>query len=66
MDVATGRNPDAVGKALGEADNLLVVKLEVTSCAEAEAAVWAAVGASTASACWSTTPPTFMRATSRS
>ena len=39
--VATGRNPDAMAKALGEADNLLVVKLDVTSCAEAE--VWAAV-----------------------
>jgi NAD(P)-dependent dehydrogenase (short-subunit alcohol dehydrogenase family) len=41
--VATGRNPDAVAKALGEADNLLVVKLDVTSRAEAEAAVRAAV-----------------------
>jgi NAD(P)-dependent dehydrogenase (short-subunit alcohol dehydrogenase family) len=41
--VATGRNPDAVAKALGEADHLLVVKLDVTSRAEAEAAVRAAV-----------------------
>lgn len=41
--VATGRTPDAVAKALGEADNLLVVKLDVTSQADAEAAVQAAV-----------------------
>jgi NAD(P)-dependent dehydrogenase (short-subunit alcohol dehydrogenase family) len=41
--VATGRNPDAVAKALGEADNLLVVKLDVTSTHDAEAAVAAAV-----------------------
>ena len=41
--VATGRNPDAVAKALGEADDLLVVKLDVTSRADAEAAVRAAV-----------------------
>ena len=37
--VATGRNPDAVAEALGEADELLVVKLDVTSRADAEAAV---------------------------
>jgi NAD(P)-dependent dehydrogenase (short-subunit alcohol dehydrogenase family) len=41
--VATGRNSDAVAKAIGEADGLLVVKLDVTSLAEAEAAVRAAV-----------------------
>ena len=41
--VATGRNPDAMAKALGEADDLLVVKLDVTSRADAEAAVRAAV-----------------------
>ena len=41
--VATGRNPDAVAKAVGEADDLLVVKLDVTSRADAEAAVQAAV-----------------------
>ena len=41
--VATGRNPDAVARAIGEADDLLVVKLDVTSRAEAEAAVRAAV-----------------------
>jgi NAD(P)-dependent dehydrogenase (short-subunit alcohol dehydrogenase family) len=41
--VATGRNPDAVAKAVGEADDLLVVKLDVTNPAEAQAAVRAAV-----------------------
>jgi NAD(P)-dependent dehydrogenase (short-subunit alcohol dehydrogenase family) len=41
--VATGRNPDAVGQALGEADDLLVVKLDVTATEDAEAAVKAAV-----------------------
>jgi NAD(P)-dependent dehydrogenase (short-subunit alcohol dehydrogenase family) len=65
--VATGRNPDAMAKALGEADDLLLVKLDVTSRADAEAAVGAPPSsASAASTCWSTTPPTFVRATSRS
>ena len=41
--VATGRNTDAVTKAVGEADDLLVVKLDITSPADAEAAVQAAV-----------------------
>jgi NAD(P)-dependent dehydrogenase (short-subunit alcohol dehydrogenase family) len=41
--VATGRNPDTVAKAVGEADDLLVVKLDVTSTQDAEAAVKAAV-----------------------
>jgi NAD(P)-dependent dehydrogenase (short-subunit alcohol dehydrogenase family) len=41
--VATGRNPDAVAKAIGDADDLLVVKLDVTSAQDAEAAVAAAV-----------------------
>jgi NAD(P)-dependent dehydrogenase (short-subunit alcohol dehydrogenase family) len=41
--VATGRNPDAVANAVGEADDLLVVKLDVTSTQDAEAAVQAAV-----------------------
>jgi NAD(P)-dependent dehydrogenase (short-subunit alcohol dehydrogenase family) len=35
--VATGRNTDRVTKAIGEADNLLVVKPDVTSPADAEA-----------------------------
>lgn len=41
--VATGRNTDAVSKAVGQADDLLVVKLDVTSHADAQAAVSAAV-----------------------
>jgi NAD(P)-dependent dehydrogenase (short-subunit alcohol dehydrogenase family) len=41
--VATGRNPDAVRTAVGEADDLLVVKLDVTSPEDAVAAVQAAV-----------------------
>ncbi len=41
--VATGRNTDTVSKALGQAENLLVVKLDVTSPADAKAATQAAV-----------------------
>jgi NAD(P)-dependent dehydrogenase (short-subunit alcohol dehydrogenase family) len=41
--VATGRNPQRVSAALGEADDLLVVKLDVTDPADAQAAVAAAV-----------------------
>jgi len=41
--VATGRNIDVASLALGQAENLLVVKLDVTSSADAEAAVKAAV-----------------------
>jgi NAD(P)-dependent dehydrogenase (short-subunit alcohol dehydrogenase family) len=41
--VATGRNTEAVHEALGEADNLLVVELDITSLASAEAAVLAAL-----------------------
>jgi NAD(P)-dependent dehydrogenase (short-subunit alcohol dehydrogenase family) len=41
--VATGRNLNTVAKAIGEADDLLAVKLDVTSRADAEAAVRAAV-----------------------
>jgi NAD(P)-dependent dehydrogenase (short-subunit alcohol dehydrogenase family) len=37
--VASGRDPDAVADALGEVDDLLVVKLDVTSPQDAEAAV---------------------------
>ena len=36
--VATGRNIDRVAKAVGRSDDLLVVKLDVTSSADAEAA----------------------------
>jgi NAD(P)-dependent dehydrogenase (short-subunit alcohol dehydrogenase family) len=41
--VATGRNPEAVAKAVGKADDLLVVKLDVTSPRDAEAAAQTAV-----------------------
>jgi NAD(P)-dependent dehydrogenase (short-subunit alcohol dehydrogenase family) len=41
--VAAGRKPDGVTKAVGEADDLLAVKLDVTSRRDAEAAVEAAV-----------------------
>jgi len=43
--VATGRNPEAVAKAVGQSqsDNLLVVELDITSPQAAEAAVHAAV-----------------------
>ncbi len=41
--VATGRNTNAVAKAVGEADDLLVVKLDITSRADAESAVQVAV-----------------------
>jgi NAD(P)-dependent dehydrogenase (short-subunit alcohol dehydrogenase family) len=41
--VATGRNTDAVAKAVGRSAELLVVKLDVTSRADAEAAARAAV-----------------------
>ncbi len=39
--VATGRNTERVAKAIGESENLLVVKLDVTSAADAEAAAQA-------------------------
>jgi len=42
--VATGRNPDVVTKAIGEVDDLLVIKLDITSPEDAKAAVAAAVG----------------------
>jgi NAD(P)-dependent dehydrogenase (short-subunit alcohol dehydrogenase family) len=41
--VSTGRNSDAVAQALGDSDDLLVVKLDVTSQQDAEAAVNATV-----------------------
>jgi NAD(P)-dependent dehydrogenase (short-subunit alcohol dehydrogenase family) len=41
--VATGRNPEVVAKAVGEADDLLVVKLDVTSRKDSGAAIEAAV-----------------------
>ncbi len=39
--VATGRNTEKVAKAIGQSENLLVVKLDVTSAADAEAAAQA-------------------------
>jgi len=41
--VATGRNPDAVVKAVGKSNDLLVVKLDIKNRADAEAAVKSAV-----------------------
>jgi NAD(P)-dependent dehydrogenase (short-subunit alcohol dehydrogenase family) len=41
--VATGRNPDTVTAALGQDEDLLAVKLDVTDPADAQAAVTAAV-----------------------
>ncbi|MGZ5175647.1 MAG: SDR family NAD(P)-dependent oxidoreductase [Burkholderiales bacterium] len=41
--VATGRDTDAVAKAVGKSDALLVAKLDVTSRDDTEAAVRAAV-----------------------
>jgi len=41
--VATGRNTEKVAKAVGESENLLVVKLDVTSSADAEAAAKATI-----------------------
>jgi NAD(P)-dependent dehydrogenase (short-subunit alcohol dehydrogenase family) len=41
--VASGRNPERVSAALGAHDDLLVVKLDVTDPADAQAAVQAAV-----------------------
>jgi NAD(P)-dependent dehydrogenase (short-subunit alcohol dehydrogenase family) len=41
--IATGRNSEKVAKALGEHDNLLVVKLDITNAKDAEAAVEAGV-----------------------
>ena len=41
--VGTGRDPDAVARAVGESDHLLVFKLDVTNRADADAAVRAAV-----------------------
>jgi NAD(P)-dependent dehydrogenase (short-subunit alcohol dehydrogenase family) len=41
--VATGRNPDKVTAAIGASEDLLVVKLDVTSASDAESAIKAAV-----------------------
>src|SRR5436190_14288488 len=41
--VATGRHPEKVAQAVGESDDLLTVKLDVTVPADAQTAVQAAV-----------------------
>jgi NAD(P)-dependent dehydrogenase (short-subunit alcohol dehydrogenase family) len=41
--VATGRNASAVREAVGDADNVMVVKLDITSTEEAKASVDAAI-----------------------
>ena len=41
--VATGRNPEAVAKTIGDAEHLLVARLDVTNPEDAETAVNAAV-----------------------
>jgi len=41
--VATGRNPDTLARAVGEHDNLLVTRLDITDARSAEQAVAAAV-----------------------
>ncbi len=41
--VAAGRNTDAIGKAVGESDDLLIVRLDLTKPEEAQAATKAAV-----------------------
>lgn len=41
--IATGRNPEKVAKVLGNHDNLLVIKLDITNAKDAEAAVEAGI-----------------------
>lgn len=41
--VATGRNPDAVVRAIGDSENVMVVPLDVCEPADAHAAVKAAI-----------------------
>jgi len=54
--VATARNADTVTAVLGEDDDILAVKLDVTDPAAAQAAVEAAVDRFGRIDCWSTTP----------
>ena len=61
--VASGRDRERVATVLGAASDLLAVTLDVTSAADAEAAVPSI--ASVASTCWSITPPASTQATSR-
>ena len=64
--VASGRDTDRVSKALGQSNDLLPVRLDVTSRADAEAAVEPRSIGSVASTCLSTMPPASTRAISRS
>ena len=50
--VATGRNPDKVARAVGENENLLAVKLDVTDPADATAAIQPPWTGSAGSTCW--------------
>ena len=63
--VGTGRNPEKVSAAIGEYDDLLAVKLDVTDPADGEAAVRRRSTGSAGSTCWSTTPATSTPASSR-
>ena len=64
--VATSRDPEAVTKAVGDSDDLLAVKLDVSSHADAQAAVRPQMSGSDASTSSSTTPATSTPASSRS
>jgi NAD(P)-dependent dehydrogenase (short-subunit alcohol dehydrogenase family) len=64
--VATGRNTEKVSAAIGEHDDLLAVKLDVTAPADGEAAVALRSTGSAGSMCWSTTRATSTPASSRS
>ena len=50
--VATGRNPEAVEKAIGGHENLLAVALDITDPRAASTAAKAAVTASASSTSW--------------
>ena len=64
--VATGRDATKVATAVGDHDNLLAIKLDVTCPQDAQAAVEAAVRSSAVSTSWSTTRATSSPASSRS
>jgi NAD(P)-dependent dehydrogenase (short-subunit alcohol dehydrogenase family) len=63
--VATGRNPEKISSAIGAHDELIVVALDVTDPASAEAAVQAWTS-SAGSMCWSTTRATSTPGSSKS
>ena len=64
--VATGRDTEAVAKAVGKSDDLLVLMLDVTNGAQARRPCGPLSTGSAASTCWSTMPATSLPATSRS